>query len=75
MLPEKESCRPDDGEADIWPNAVSDEVRQRIENSQALHGYVIGPRRSQVTSLVWYAGVKVAGIDPKLDGGGGVTNT
>ena len=68
VLPDKESRRLDDGEPDIWPNAVSDEVRQRVENFQAPHGYVIVPRKPRVTSLVWYAGVRVAHVDTKSEG-------
>ena len=69
MLPDKESHRPDGGEPDTWPNTMSDEVRQRVDNFQSPHRYVIGPRRPRATSLVWYAGVKVAHVDTKLDGG------
>ena len=55
-------------EPDNWPNAVSGEVWQHGENFQAPLGNVIVPRRPRVTSLVWYAGIKVAQVDTRLKG-------
>ena len=67
MLLDKESRRPDDSEPDICPNAVSDEVWQRVKNFQAPHGYVMVPRRPRIASSVWYAGVKVVHVDTQLE--------
>ena len=67
VLPDKKSRRPDDAKLDIWPYAASNEVWQCVENIQAPHGYVIVPRKPRVTPLEWYAGVKVAHVDTKLE--------
>ena len=52
VLADKKSRRLDDGDSDIWLNALSNKVRQRVENFQAPHGHGIGLKIPRVTSLM-----------------------
>lgn len=47
------------GEGIAWPDAVADDVRERVEEFVAPTGYEIVPRPKSASSLVWYTGVRV----------------
>ena len=42
----------------LWPEFVSEDVRQRVENFKAPHGCKVTDRLNQATSLVWFTRVR-----------------